>query len=156
MTTSHSVESLDTRGQVIRRLTIDAPASRLYDLVSDPNKHHLIDGSGTVGNVKKSDAKLAVGSTFTVAMKMHGLRYSITSTVTQACPDGVFEWRHPFRFRWRWEFQESAEGTIATHTFDYRNNLLSPVFKLLGVPKTNGEGMAKSLIRLDELAHQES
>ena len=156
MTPSRSVTSLDTRGQVIRRLTIDAPASRLYELVSDPNNHHLIDGSGTVGNVKKSAETLAAGGTFTVAMRMHGVPYNITSTVTAACPNDVFEWRHPFRFRWRWEFEESAEGTIATHTFDFRNNLLSPVFKLLGVPKTNGEGMAKSLIRLDELAHQES
>ena len=124
MTTSHSVESLDTRGQVIRRLTIDAPASRLYDLVSDPNKHHLIDGSGTVGNVKKSDEELTVGSTFTVAMKMHGLGYSITSTVTQACPDEVFEWRPPPTTRESplrrqcppgWDQQWSASSVLGPH-----------------------------------------
>jgi hypothetical protein len=38
-------------------------------------------------------------------MRMFGVPYRITSTVTALKPGALIEWRHPFCHRWRWEFE---------------------------------------------------
>ena len=54
-------------------------------------------------------------------MKMYGVPYRITSTVTALKPNEVVEWRHPVGHRWRWEFESlSPTLTRVTETFDYR------------------------------------
>jgi hypothetical protein len=55
-------------------------------------------------------------------MRMYGVPYRITSTVTAVTPDHLFEWRHPLGHRWRWEFHAtSPTSTRVTETFDYRD-----------------------------------
>ena len=53
---------------------IHAPASRIFDLLADPRQHVLLDGSGSVSSVKSAPERLALGSTFSMHMKM-GLGY---------------------------------------------------------------------------------
>ena len=55
-------------------------------------------------------------------MRMFGVPYRITSTVTALKPDELIEWRHPFGHHWRWEFDAlSPTLTRVTETFDYRD-----------------------------------
>ncbi len=139
--------------QVSRTVEIDAPAADLYAMVADPRRHHELDGSGTVGdNITVPDA-LLLGSKFSTKMKMYGLPYRITSTVTELKPNEVFEWRHPLGHRWRWEFEAlSPTQTRVTETFDYRDagsikNGLK-YYERMGFAKGNAKGIEATLAKL--------
>ncbi|EIU59238.1 dimethyladenosine transferase [Mycobacteroides abscessus subsp. bolletii 1S-152-0914] len=102
-------------------------------------------------NIRTPD-HLEVGSRFSTGMRMFGLPYRITSTVTEFDPDKVIEWRHPLGHRWRWEFVAlSPTSTRVTETFDFRNagpiqSLLN--YKLPGFVKANAKGIEATLRRL--------
>jgi Polyketide cyclase / dehydrase and lipid transport len=139
--------------QVSRRVEVAAPVADLYAMVADPRRHHELDGSGTVGDNITVPAQLLEGSKFSTHMKMFGLPYRITSTVTSLKPNEVFEWRHPLGHRWRWEFESlSPTLTRVTETFDYRDagalkNKLK-YYERTGFRKANASGIEKTLGKL--------
>jgi hypothetical protein len=139
--------------QVSRRVEVAAPAAELYALVADPRRHHELDGSGTVHDNIDMPAHLVVGSKFSTKMKMYGVPYRITSTVTELTPNEVVEWRHPVGHRWRWEFEAlSPTLTQVTETFDYRDagavkNKLK-YYERMGFSKGNAAGIEATLARL--------
>ncbi|OBH30871.1 dimethyladenosine transferase [Mycobacterium sp. E342] len=139
--------------QVSRSVEVAAPAAELYAMAVDPRRHSELDGSGTVRDNIKAPAKLAVGSRFSTKMRMYGLPYRITSTVTALNPDELVEWRHPLGHRWRWEFESlSPSRTRVTETFDYRDagaikNALN-YYTLIGAKKANAAGIEATLARL--------
>jgi len=141
--------------QVSRTVEIDAPAADLYAMVADPRRHHELDGSGTVGdNITVPDA-LLLGSKFSTKMKMYGLPYRITSTVTELKPNEVFEWRHPLGHRWRWEFEAlSPTTTRVTETFDYRDagavKHRLKYYERMGFAKGNAKGIEATLAKLHD------
>jgi hypothetical protein len=139
--------------QVSRRVEVAAPAADLYAMVADPRRHHELDGSGTVGDNITVPSQLLEGSKFSTHMKMFGLPYRITSTITSLIPNEVFEWRHPLGHRWRWEFESlSPTLTRVTETFDYRDagslkNKLK-YYERTGFRKANASGIEKTLGKL--------
>lgn len=139
--------------QVSRSVEVAAPAADLYALAADPRRHRELDGSGTVQDNIKAPAELLVGSKFSTNMKMWGLPYHITSTVTELKPNEVFEWRHPLGHRWRWEFESlSPTLTRVTETFDYRGagalkNKLK-YYERTGFRKANASGIEATLTKL--------
>lgn len=139
--------------QVSRSVEVAAPASELYALAADPRRHHELDGSDTVRDNIKAPTKLAVGSKFSTKMKMYGLPYRITCTVTALEPDELIEWRHPMGHRWRWEFESlSPTRTRVTETFDFRDagalkNRLK-YYQRLGACKANAAGIEATLAKL--------
>ncbi|MFZ1179824.1 MAG: SRPBCC family protein [Mycobacterium sp.] len=139
--------------QVSRSVEVAAPVAELYTLAADPRRHHELDGSGTVRNNIKMPAELVVGSKFSTNMKMFGVPYRITSTVTALKPNEVVEWRHPVGHRWRWEFESlSPTLTRVTETFDHRDagpikNLLN-YYTLIGARKSNAAGIEATLAKL--------
>lgn len=138
--------------QISRSVEVSAPVTELFAMVADPRRHHKLDGSGTVGQNIRTPDRLQVGSRFSTGMRMFGLPYRITSTVTEFDPDKVVEWRHPLGHRWRWEFVAlSPTSTRVTETFDFRNagpiqSLLN--YKLPGFVKANAKGIEATLRRL--------
>ncbi|AMU22980.1 SRPBCC family protein [Mycobacteroides abscessus] len=138
--------------QISRSVEVSAPVTELFAMVADPRRHHELDGSGTVGQNIRTPDRLQVGSRFSTGMRMFGLPYRITSTVTEFDPDKVVEWRHPLGHRWRWEFVAlSPTSTRVTETFDFRNagpiqSLLN--YKLPGFVKANAKGIEATLRRL--------
>jgi uncharacterized protein YndB with AHSA1/START domain len=139
--------------QVTRRVEVAAPAAELYALAADPRRHPELDGSGTVRDNIEMPAELVVGSKFSTKMKMYGLPYRITSTVTELKPNEVVEWRHPLGHRWRWEFEKLSPAlTQVTETFDYRNagalkNKLK-YYERMGFRKANAAGIEATLANL--------
>jgi hypothetical protein len=139
--------------QVSRSVEVAAPAAELYALAADPRCHPELDGSGTVCDNIKIPAKLDEGSKFSTSMKMWGVPYRITSTVTELKPNEVIEWRHPLGHRWRWEFEPlSPTSTRVTETFDYRGagaikNTLK-YYERMGFAKANGAGIEATLAKL--------
>ncbi|MEB3980714.1 SRPBCC family protein [Mycobacterium sp. 663a-19] len=139
--------------QVSRRVEVAAPAADLYALAADPRRHSELDGSGTVRDNIEVPPQMVVGSKFSTKMKMYGLPYRITSTVTELKPNEVVEWRHPLGHRWRWEFEPlSPTLTQVTETFDYRDagalkNKLK-YYERMGFRKANAAGIEKTLANL--------
>lgn len=86
----------DERVTVSRR--INASADRLFALVSDPETHVAIDGSGML--MSTPDGKPgAVGDTFIMNMDREPLgdipdmgKYTVCNTVTRYEPGAAFEW----------------------------------------------------------------
>jgi hypothetical protein len=141
--------------QISRSVEVAAPAAELYAFAADPRRHCELDGSGTVRDNIRMPAELAVGSKFSTNMKLFGVPYRITSTVTALKPNELVEWRHPVGHRWRWEFASlSPTLTRVTETFDYRTagalkNKLK-YYTLIGARKSNASGIEATLAKLRE------
>lgn len=139
--------------QVSRSVEVAAPAAELYAWAADPRRHRELDGSGTVRDNIVMPDKLVVGSRFSTSMKVLGVPYRITSTVTALKPHEVVEWRHPVGHRWRWEFEPVGAGlTRVTETFDFRDagkikNRLK-YYTLIGARKFNAAGIEATLTKL--------
>jgi Polyketide cyclase / dehydrase and lipid transport len=139
--------------QISRSVEVAAPAAELYAFAADPRRHCELDGSGTVRDNIRMPAELAVGSKFSTNMKLFGVPYRITSTVTALKPNELVEWRHPVGHRWRWEFASlSPTLTRVTETFDYRTagalkNKLK-YYTLIGARKSNASGIEATLAKL--------
>lgn len=140
--------------QVSRAVEVGAPVSEVFALVADPRRHHEFDGSGTVGANIEAPATLVAGSRFSTKMRMFGVPYRITSTLTALNPDRLVEWRHPFGHHWRFEFEEIAPGrTRVTETFDFRDTGVKDRFgyyERTGFAKRNAKGIEETLRRLQD------
>jgi uncharacterized protein YndB with AHSA1/START domain len=78
---------------------IAAPAAAIYAIVSDPEGHVRIDGSGMLEASADAKPLTAVGETFDIHMDRTPLndipglvKYSVRNTVTQIEPDRLVEW----------------------------------------------------------------
>jgi hypothetical protein len=137
---------------------VNAPAAELFAIVADPRRHHELDGSGTVRDNIVAPERLVAGARFSTKMRMFGLPYRITSTITALKPDELVEWRHPLGHHWRWEFVAvSPTLTRVTETFDYRNT--GPVkdglnyYERTGFAKRNAAGIEATLTKLADRYH---
>jgi hypothetical protein len=141
--------------RISRSVEVGALAEELYAMAVDPRRHQELDGSGTVRHNIDAPANLVVGSKFSTRMKVLGVPYRITSTVTALKPNQLVEWRHPVGHRWRWEFEAlSPVMTRVTETFDYHDagplkNSLG-YYHLIGATKFNATGIESTLINLHD------
>ncbi|WP_375487820.1 SRPBCC family protein [uncultured Jatrophihabitans sp.] len=137
---------------------IPAPPEAIFAVLTDPERHREIDGSGTVRGVRASDRPLTSGSSFDMHMR-RGFAYSTRSTVTEFEPGRVIAWQtRPLTLplpwfiggrTWRYELEPVDGGTRVTETWDLRaerNRAL--VRPLAGDPERD---MAQTLERLERL-----
>lgn len=141
------------RNQVSGSVEVHAPAADLFAIVADPRRHHEVDGSGTVGKNLRAPQRLLPGARFTTKMKMFGVPYRITSTITAMKHDELIEWRHPVGHHWRWEFAAVTPTiTRVTETFDCRNTGLLKdrlkYYERTGFAKRNAAGIEATLTKL--------
>jgi uncharacterized protein YndB with AHSA1/START domain len=142
-----------TQRQVSATKTIDTTPEKIFELLADPAKHPLIDGSGTVkaaltGN---DDERLRLGSKFGMDMKM-GAPYKIQNTVVEFEENRLIAWRHFNGHRWRWELEPAGDGrTKVTETFDWSTARIPVLISISPFPKKNEQGIHKSLDRLAEM-----
>jgi Polyketide cyclase / dehydrase and lipid transport len=139
--------------QISRSVEVQAPAPELFAIVADPTRHHEVDGSGTVRDNIRAPAKFVVDARFSTRMRMYGVPYRITSTVTALVPDELIEWRHPVGHHWRWEFEAlSPTLTRVTETFDYRDTGWVKdglkYYERMGFTKRNAAGIEATLCKL--------
>jgi len=78
---------------------IAAPARTLFEIVSSPEGHVRIDGSGMLEAAPEAVPVTAVGDTFDMDMDRTPLsdipglvKYKVRNTVTQFVPDRLLEW----------------------------------------------------------------
>jgi len=134
-------------------IVIDAPASAIFDILVQPRRHCEIDGQSSVQALVHGPERLALGSKFTMAMRL-GVPYRITNTVLEFVPDQRIAWAHILGNRWSYDLTAMAPNqTLVRETNDLAaagwRGRLSPVAR-------NPEGMrraiARSLVRLKAMA----
>ena len=126
---------------------IHAPASRIFDLLADPRQHVLFDGSGSVSSVKSAPKRLALGSTFSMHMKL-GLGYVTRNRVVEFEEDRRIAWHHFALFIWRYELEEVDGGTLVTESFNYERPWAFVIIALK-FPERNRAAMETTLQRLE-------
>ena len=72
------------------RISINAPAGRVFDYVSDFTRHGEWGGHGLEVTMS-SDGPLAVGTTFSTTAKLFGTQRE-QSTITEMTPSSKFAW----------------------------------------------------------------
>ena len=128
---------------------IPAPPSRIFDLLADPRQHVRLDGSGSVTSVKKAPQRLALGSTFSMHMKL-GLGYVTRNRVVQFQENRSIAWHHFALFVWRYDLEEVDGGTLVTESFNY-DRPWAFVIIALGFPERNRAAMEGTLQRLESI-----
>ncbi len=137
--------------------TINAPASTIFAILTDPAQHSRIDGSGTVRGSVSGDTDLKLGSQFRMDMKM-GAPYKIKNKVVEFEQDALIAWRHKGVHRWRYELAPTGDGaTVVTETWDVSRY---PAFigGLLSKRLRSGtqKAIEKTLVRLKDAAEADA
>ena len=148
-----SITTVDRGPHVVaRRATVHAPAEDLFALVNDPRLHATLDGSGTVRDNVTGPATLTKGAKFTTKMRMYGVPYRITCTVTDHVDTPeiqVVESTHPAGHRWRWELAPlTTDTTEVTESFDNRPSKIGRFMEIVGMGERNADGITATLERL--------
>lgn len=137
--------------KVSRSIVIDAPAARIFEVLSDPSRHHEFDGSGTLRGSTFGPKRLTEGAEFGMDMRMFGVPYRMVNRVVDLEKDRRVIWKTLGPQRWGYELEELPEGgTRVTETFDYSRGP-SFWYVLLGFPTKNAAAMERTLLRLREM-----
>ncbi|AUS77639.1 dimethyladenosine transferase [Actinoalloteichus sp. AHMU CJ021] len=130
--------------------TISAKPERIFNLLADPGRHALVDGSGTVLSARSGGPeRLSLGSTFGMSMRL-GLSYRITNTVVEFRENELIAWRHAGGHRWRWELRDNGDGTTdVTETFDWSTSRAPKALEFARIPQRNLRAIKASLRRLE-------
>ncbi|HVE99625.1 MAG TPA: SRPBCC family protein [Mycobacteriales bacterium] len=134
---------------VSRTRVVDAPPGAVFDLLADPRKHPLLDGSGSVKATLTGPERLELGSRF--GMRMHLLApYVISNEVVEYEPDALIAWQHFGRHRWRYRLVpvDGGRRTEVTETFDWSTSRAPWFIEMMGYPERNAASMEATLERL--------
>ena len=132
------------------RITIDAPAQVIFDLLANPAAHQRFDGSGTVKSLVSGPERLYLGARFGMAMKIK-VPYRIKNTVVAFEENKKITWCHLMKWTWCYELQAiTPNQTVVTESFDASK--IAPFakwwLKKTGAMDHNPRWMAKSLVKL--------
>jgi uncharacterized protein YndB with AHSA1/START domain len=140
---------------------INAPPEVIFDVLADPARHSLIDGSGMLQGTNQSDCgRLALGVRFGMRMKL-GVRYSTVSTVVefeenrriawQTGPKGKLEPYVAGRI-WRYELEPHDDRTLVRESWDISTDHQRVLLTLGDIySKKTRRDMELTLARLDAL-----
>jgi hypothetical protein len=100
------------------RIVINAPAEKIFEILSNPRRHKEIDGTKTIQENISGPDKLVLGSKFGMKMRL-GINYRIQNTVVEYEENSLIGWRHLGRWIWRYELVNiGPQMTQVTETFD--------------------------------------
>ena len=128
----------------------------IFAVLSDPSRHPLIDGSGSVRGARAGNPdRLYLGARFAMDMKIGG-RYRVTNEVVEFEPDRVIAWRHFNGHIWRYTLAPDTSApdtvrTLVTEQWDPAGAKRQRLLSLLRFPRRNAAGMQATLVRLGEL-----
>lgn len=134
--------------------TIDAPAEAIFEVLSNPEHHAEIDGSGMVVSDDKTDRITSVGQVFT--MNMHadamGGDYKTDNHVNGFEENKLLAWKtapagqEPPGWEWVWELTpEGPDSTEVSVTYDWSAVTDKDVLKQISFPAVSEEALEGSL-----------
>lgn len=145
----------DTRITVTR--TIDAAATEIFDVLSLPQRHVELDGSGFVRSVDHGDRITAVGQTFTMNMTGDhmGGDYQTDNHVTGYDAGRLLAWQtapagtEPKGWQWVWELEpQGPDSTLVRLTYDWSAVTDQALLEKVGFPLVSEDDLEDSLNNL--------
>jgi uncharacterized protein YndB with AHSA1/START domain len=155
----------ESRDVVSVERVIAAPVEPIFELLAHPDRHHDIDGSGTVRAAKESPARLTMGAQFGMSMHL-GVKYSMTNEIIefddgkriawQTRPAGNVQGRLFGGRIWRYELEPVDGGTLVRETWDVSQEK-GPVKGLLRTGRSKDhtrKSMEQTLVNIARLTEQ--
>lgn len=130
---------------------IAASPESIFEYLADPRKHSLIDGSGSLEGAVSGPDRLTLGSKFGMDMKRGP---NIPNRVVEFEENRRIAWRHVAPHRWRYELEETPDGTRVTETWDatYHNGLARLMLAKFGYPEKSKQAITQTLAKLKQAA----
>jgi hypothetical protein len=141
---------------------IAAPADKIFELLASPDRHHDIDGSGSVRDAKQSPPRLTLGAQFGMGMHL-AIKYSTHNTIIefdegkriawQTAPAGKVQGRFFGGRIWRYELEPADGGTLVRESWDISQEK-GPVKNILRTAKSKEHtrsSMEKTLAKIADL-----
>ncbi len=139
--------------------TLDAATPAVFDVLSNPERHARLDGSGFVVSDEKTDRITATGQVFRMNMTGDhmGGDYQTDNTVTGYDRNHLLAWQtapadtDPPGWEWVWELE--AQGPDATEvrlTYDWGKVTDPAVLGQVKFPLVTADQLEESLNRLAE------
>ncbi len=138
---------------------IPASSAEIFDVLSNPNRHADLDGSGYVRNVAKGDRITGVGQVFTMNMEGEhmGGEYRTENHVTGYSENALLAWQtapagtEPKGWEWVWELTpQGSDSTLVRHTYDWSKVTDKDLLKKVSFPLISEEQLEDTLVKLDE------
>lgn len=132
---------------------IAAPPEAIFELLVDPDRHHDIDGSGTVVGAKRGSQRLQLGTRFGMSMKVK-MPYSMVSTVIEFDEPRLIAWqtRGPGNLGggriWRYELEAAEGGTLVRESWDIRRESVLSKWMVKGLGERTRDNMTATLERI--------
>ena len=149
--------SEETRVTVER--TIDAPADRIFEVLSNPERHVELDGSGFVRSADRTNRVQKVGDVFTMNMEGEhmGGEYQTDNHVTGYDSNALLAWQtapagtNPPGCEWVWRLeQQGPDQTLVTHTYDWSKVTDKDLLQKVSFPLVSEHQLEDTLGRLAE------
>ncbi|MBX7453810.1 SRPBCC domain-containing protein [Mycolicibacterium sp. 3033] len=137
--------------------SIDASADAVFDVLSNPNRHAALDGSGFVRSVDHADRIQKVGDVFTMNMAGDhmGGEYKTDNHVTGYVKDKLLAWQtapagtEPPGWEWLWELEaQGPNATLVRHTYDWSKVTDKGLLKKVSFPLVSEDQLSDTLSRL--------
>ena len=139
--------------------TINAPSAEIFEVLSNPERHVELDGSGFVKSDEKSDRIQQVGDVFTMNMEgpHMGGEYQTENHVVGYDENKLLAWKtapagsEPPGWQWVWELEsQGSDSTLARLTYDWDAVTDQDLLDKVGFPLVKHDQLEDSLVRLDE------
>ena len=137
--------------------TIDASPQEVWAVISNPARHHEIDGSGQIVSDEKSDRVTANGQVFTMNMNAPhmGGDYQTDNHVTGYDENRLLAWQTaPAGTEpkgWEWLYELTPEGPNSTQvqlTYDWSKVTDKELLKKVSFPLISEDALEATLSRL--------
>jgi Polyketide cyclase / dehydrase and lipid transport len=92
---------------------IAASPEAIFDVLCDPTKHPIIDGSGWVKHPIGTPTRLVLGSKFSMDMQIQA-KYKTVNVVSEYEENRLIAWHHWANLIWRYQLEPVEGGTKVT------------------------------------------
>ncbi|MEO3938099.1 SRPBCC family protein [Dermatophilaceae bacterium Soc4.6] len=134
--------------------TIDAPASEVFEVLTLPQRHVELDGSGFVLSVDRGDRITATGQVFTMNMSGDhmGGEYKTDNHVTGYDKNSLVSWKtapagtEPPGWEWVWELDATGpDSTDVTLTYAWEKVTDKDILSKVHFPLVSKDQLETSL-----------
>lgn len=139
--------------------TINAPAKDIFDVLSNPERHAELDGSGFIRSDQKTNRIQKVGDVFTMNMEADhmGGEYQTDNHVIGYDQNKLLAWKtapkgvEPPGWKWVWELTPvDAANTDVSITYDWSEVTDKELLQKVKFPIMPVSGLEDSLVKLAE------
>ena len=154
------VEGMDQNKITVER-TIQASTADVFNVLSNPQRHPELDGSGFVLSDDRSNRIQGVGDVFTMNMSGDhmGGDYQTENHVTGYSANQLLAWQtapagqEPPGWQWVWELEaDGSQATKVRHTYDWSSVTDQDLLSKISFPLVSQSQLEDSLTKLDQAA----